>query len=798
MDSAPNLLAKVIASVRRDTDLPVREKLGKAARYVAATVTGPFFLRDCDSVGARARTRGRPRIENLGSIEIGEDVQLNSSFSPVLLSTGPGGVLRIGDQVDMNFGTSVSANVRVEIGSRVAIGPYVTIADHVDAPSNGARPAPVLIGDDVWLAARVRVLPGAIIGAGTVVTAGSVVDRELPPGVIAGGAPARVLRDRNGAASESGAAAGASPSTTASRVPRPQPVTATAPCRGVLVADFTVDDLRTHLEVPDVLGPALAVDVAPFGQAVQTLHALAGAAGEASLDFALVWTRPEEAVRTFAARLAGEEVRDDEILEEVDAFASLLQRGASGVRFLFVASWVLPPYHRGFGIRDMKAGGIARTLHQMNLRLAERLEACPNAYVLDAGRWIAAAGRTAMSPKLWYAGKVAFSTTVLVEAAADVRAALRGVLGMAKKLVILDLDDTLWGGIVGEVGWQNLRLGGHDALGEAFVDFQRELKGLARRGIALGVVSKNEERVALEAMGNHPEMLIRPQDIAAHRINWQDKAMNVVELVKELNLGLQSAVFIDDNPVERARVREALPEVYVPDWPVDKTLYASTLLGLRCFDVPVLTREDAERAEMYAAERRRTELKTQLSSLDEWLLGLGIRVSIVPLGAANVSRTAQLLNKTNQMNLRTRRLSDAEQLDWSRSPAREVWAVSVSDRFGDAGLTGILGLEFSPDTATIIDYVLSCRVMGRKIEETMLAIAVDRARERGARVVEAPFFETAKNKPCFAFLSGSGLGFDERDRTFRWEAGRAVYPVPACVVIDRPLTSPPREAAHAG
>jgi len=181
-------------------------------------------------------------------------------------------------------------------------------------------------------------------------------------------------------------------------------------------------------------------------------------------------------------------------------------------------------------------------------------------------------------------GKLAFGNEVFKEAVKHVKSSLRGIRGKARKIVILDLDDTLWGGIVGDLGWRDLNLGGHDPVGEAFVDFQKTLKSLLNRGIILGIVSKNEESVALDALQNHPEMVLRPDDFAGWKINWSDKAMNIVELVAELNLGLDAVVFIDDNPVERACVKETLPDVLVPEWPEDRMLYKKALLDLDCFN----------------------------------------------------------------------------------------------------------------------------------------------------------------------------------------------------------------------
>jgi FkbH-like protein len=389
---------------------------------------------------------------------------------------------------------------------------------------------------------------------------------------------------------------------------------------------------------------------------------------------------------------------------------------------------------------------------RMNLRLAEALEALPNVFLLDAQRWLGAANDGGFDPKLWHAGKIAFTTNVLREAAADILAALRGVLGISRKLVVVDLDDTLWGGIVGDVGWENLRLGGHDPDGEAFVQFQKQLVALTKRGVALAVVSKNEESTALEAMRKHPEMIVRPEMLAAYRINWRDKAQNIVEIAQELNLGIQSVVFLDDNPIERGRVREALPEVYVPVWPADPTHYPRALEGLRCFDAPHVSAEDLERNAMYATERERTQLRGKVSSLDEWLATLELKVRFEPLGPQNIARAAQLLNKTNQLNLRTRRLSEAELLAWSREGGHESWAVHVSDRFGPAGLTGLLGLARRGEDVHLEDYVLSCRVMGRRVEETMVWAACVRASVLGGRQLLVRPIETAKNKPCRDFF----------------------------------------------
>lgn len=499
-------------------------------------------------------------------------------------------------------------------------------------------------------------------------------------------------------------------------------------------------------------------------------------------DYAVVWTRPESAVPSFAKVMAFEAVDEETLLAEVDAFAQVLENGLRDYRFAFVPTWTSPAWQRGLGFIDTRPNGVTRALMAMNLRLMQRLAHCPNVYVLNAQRWVDAAGRGAHSAKLWYMGKVPFHTTVFEQAALDIKAAVRGLSGMARKLVIVDLDDTLWGGIVGDAGWENLRLGGHDSVGEAFVDFQRSLKALKNRGIVLGIVSKNDESVALEAIRKHPEMVLREDDFVAWRINWQDKARNIADLVSGLNLGLQSAVFIDDNPYERARVREALPEVLVPDWPEDKLAYASALASLRCFDAPAVSREDLARTEMYASERKREALRANVGSIEEWLRGLEIRVRAEPLGAANIARTTQLLNKTNQMNLTTRRMTEPELEAWVKEPHRKLYAIHVSDRLGDSGLTGILSLEKEGDVARIVDFVLSCRVMGRKVEETMAHLAVETARALSASTVLAEYLPTKKNKPCLEFWQRSKFACDDGTH-FRWDV-REPYALPDVITLE--------------
>jgi FkbH-like protein len=554
--------------------------------------------------------------------------------------------------------------------------------------------------------------------------------------------------------------------------------------RCVTLSDFNLDNFNSLL-TNDNAQPPVEVIGTDYGQVRQYLLDPDAACWHEQPDCAVVWTRPEAVVPTFGRLKNFESVDLGDILDEVDEFANQLIALEDRVDTVLVPSWTMPLKERGLGLLDMQNGlGIANTLMRMNLRLSEALADRTGFFVLNAAPWIQRGGDAAYNPKLWAMAKIPFASKVFEAAVGDVKGALRAVRGDAKKLIILDLDDTLWGGVVGEVGWENLQLGGHDAVGEAYAAFQRALKAMTNRGILLGIVSKNTEEVALEAFEKHPEMVLSLDDFAGWRINWDDKAKNVAALIEDVNLGRQSAVFVDNNSFERGRVREALPEVFVPEWPDDPFRYRQTLLSMRCFDTATLTEEDRERASMYVAQRKRSSSKGEVDSLDEWLDTLDMTVEVEPFTDANRARVVQLLNKTNQMNLRTRRMSEAEFVDWLDDEDRCFRAFRVSDRFGNSGLTGIFSIEKNGESAHFEDFILSCRVMGRQVEDAMLAVATEEARRMGARDLVAEYRPTEKNAPCLEFWQESAFETGRSEHVFQW-ALEDSHPVPSHIDLVR-------------
>lgn len=524
------------------------------------------------------------------------------------------------------------------------------------------------------------------------------------------------------------------------------------PCTLGLLSDFNVQNFGVLLKKS---ASGVRCFTAPYGQTLPLLLDRTAEFWRHPCDALVIWTFPHLVVPSFRRAASFERFSITELMGEVDSFCALVSQVPENIRTVIIPSWTALGFGHSLGPLELaKDLGGTNLLMQMNLRMAERLDRDRRVVLLDAERWLRASGPSAYNPRLWYLSKTPFSNSTFQEASQDVIAAIDGIHGRTKKLVVLDLDNTLWGGVVGEVGWQKLRLGGHDPVGEALVDFQKGLKRLASRGVLLAIVSKNEESVALEAIRSHPEMVLRVEDFAAWRINWNDKAENVRELISSLNLGLDSAVFFDDTAFERARVRDALPQVLVPDMPADPIEYPFFLESLRCFHQAFLSDEDRGRTAMYAAERERSALKQEVHSLSRWLEMLGLKVTPEALNESNLDRATQLFNKTNQMNLSTRRLTADELLHWSRLDGNRLWTVRVSDKFGEYGLCGICSVRKEGTRGRLTDFLLSCRVMGRGVEETMLAIAARQAQDVGCQDLIAEFVPTGKNQPCEKWFLG--------------------------------------------
>ena len=546
----------------------------------------------------------------------------------------------------------------------------------------------------------------------------------------------------------------------------------------LVASDFNSEGLVRYLSY-DAGSPMVKVVGGQFGSAQELLFSSGNIDDLDSYDAVILWTLPELSIPTYKAATQYHNIDIEKVLEEVDLYCDAVAKVRTHIKTVVVPTWIMPPKQRGYGLMNLVPGlGIKYLLMRMNQRLVENLCNLEGVYVLDAERWIVRSGLDGVDLKLWFIGKIYFRPEVFKAAVEDIKAALRAIRGPSRKIILVDLDETLWVGIVGDDG-----LGGHDAIGESYVEFQWSLKSLMNRGILLGIISKNEEQTALEAISKHPEMVLRQNDFVGWRINWEDKAKNIESLLTELRLGLDSAVFIDDSVFERERVKAALPDVFVPNWPSDKTRYVEALQQLTTFDTPIVTNEDKVRLETYKNEKERQSLYQGLGSMDEWLKNLCLSVTVERLKPHNMPRAIQLLNKTNQVNLQTRRLTQVEYECWIKATTRSAWTVTVCDRFGNLGLVGLLSIEIEGVNANVVDFVLSCRAMGRKVEEVMIYFLTEYARSMCLQQLTMNFLRTTRNAPLDKILRATPMTHDSENQSFYWKTADA-YNLPRYINYD--------------
>lgn len=324
------------------------------------------------------------------------------------------------------------------------------------------------------------------------------------------------------------------------------------------------------------------------------------------------------------------------------------------------------------------------------------------------------------------------------------------------KCLVLDMDNTLWGGVLGEAGIDGIALG-PDYPGNVFVDFQKRILALRDTGILLAAASKNNAADVEDVLTNHPSCLLKREHFSAFEVHWEDKATSLRRIATSLNIGLDSLVFFDDNPAERAWVKEQLPEVTVLDVSTNILSYSSTLADCGCFDLTSLTTEDLSRSQLYAEDLQRRELQTHTGSLEDFLRGLDMTLTFGQADEQTLPRIVQLLGKTNQFNLTTRRHNAADLKAMLHAGGIILWA-KLRDRFGDNGLIAV-GIVLPEDAATwrLDSFLMSCRVIGRGVETALLAALVQSAKNRGAQSLIGEFIATQKNQVIADFLPNNGF-----------------------------------------
>ena len=421
--------------------------------------------------------------------------------------------------------------------------------------------------------------------------------------------------------------------------------------------------------------------------------------------------------------------------------------------------------------------GMHRFIGAINERFADYAAKHEGFYLHDLNALAARIGLDRWhSPFQYYAYKFAMNYDVMPDAAKSLAKILLALLGKTKKCLVLDLDNTLWGGVVGDDGVCGLALGHETAAGEAYLAFQSYIKRLKERGVLLAVCSKNEEDAAKSGF-SHPDSVLRLEDFVAFKANWKPKDVNIREIAQELNIGLDSLVFLDDNPAERQLICNSLPEVAVPDIdPTDICAAIRTIENAGWFEPVSISADDLKRSNAYRENKQRQELQKSAVSYEDYLTSLDMKAEIVPFREIYYDRIAQLTNKTNQFNLTTKRMTLADIKQIAVSEEHIALYGRITDKFGDNGLVSVVIGEKSGNELHMILWLMSCRVLGRGMEQAMLDAVMEKAMETGLETVVGYYFPTAKNKMVANLYKDFGFALrEENDGGTVWEMQVAGY-----------------------
>ncbi len=542
---------------------------------------------------------------------------------------------------------------------------------------------------------------------------------------------------------------------------RLRPHVALVPCRLYVLRSFTVEPVVPLLRAAAFAGGIdLTVKVGGFNAWVQEILDTGGPLGAFAPDVAILAVQTRDAAPELWERFpdlpaARREAAAAEVAAAFRAWMAAFRRHSRAA--LVVHSLELPEW-AGAGVLDAQdAAGQTQLIARINQEIRTAAASIPGVWVLDYDALVARAGRSRWADeRKWLTVRLPIRAEHLHALAAEWMRYLHPITGRIAKVLVTDLDNTLWGGVVGEDGIEGIRVG-REYPGAAYWELQRVMLDLHRRGVLLAIASKNNPEDAMRALEAHPEMLLRPHHFSAVRVNWNDKAASLREIAAELNVGIDALVFLDDNPAERRRIRMELPEVTVLELPADPLGYARALRECPLFERLAVSGEDGERARYYAEQRGRGELQRAAASLEEFYRSLAQRAEMAPLENATLARAAELTRKTNQFNLTTRRRGEAQLAALAAEPDCEVWTARVADRFGDNGLVALLILRRAGEACEIESLLMSCRVIGRTVETAVLAFAASRARAMGAKRLEGWFIPTAKNAPAAEFYPGHGF-----------------------------------------
>lgn len=543
--------------------------------------------------------------------------------------------------------------------------------------------------------------------------------------------------------------------------------------RIAVAGTFTLDALRAALDL-QALRAGINAEwfFAPYGQVEQELIDPASGISQFKPDTVIVAARLMDGAPALYNAFNSLSPHDADAL--VTDYTTRLVSALTAFRahssaLLLIQNWELPA-RPALGIADASAAMSQIALIQRaNDQLRAAIARLPDAYIMDYDALIARVGRDAWSdPRMAYFARIPVAPAHYWILTGFYVAHLRPLLGLSKKVLCLDADHTLWGGVVGDVGLEGIALG-PDYPGNAYVAFQQRVLDLHRRGVVLALCSKNEPASVLDVLDRHPGMVLRREHFAALRINWEPKPANLQAIAAELNLGLDSFVFLDDSPVECDLVRTTLPEVTAIALPSEPAAYPGAIDALDCFDQWTLSEEDRRRGELYRAESQRRELQTVTMDLPTFYRQLQMTLTIAVDQPMHAARAAQLAARTNQFNMNTVRCSEDDIRRWMASPDHHVVTAALADRFGDNGIIGLAVIHRGPTEWMLDMLLMSCRILGRTVEQSFVRWLAAQARAAGATSLAARFVPTPKNQPFTGFYESCGFArCDEAGGAIGW------------------------------
>jgi len=425
---------------------------------------------------------------------------------------------------------------------------------------------------------------------------------------------------------------------------------------------------------------------------------------------------------------------------------------------LIISNFFIPTTSN-YGIFETKLNfGLQKMIITLNNNLQDYIHDLDSVYLFDMNGFISKHGENnVFDPKQFLFGDIKISLDFIPYLVNDLMGYVIATLGISKRCIVLDLDNTLWGGIIGEDEFNGIKLGS-DPSGKAFIEFQKYLLGLHNRGILLAINSKNNFDDAIKVIEEHPDMILKKEHFASIKINWNDKVSNIKEISNELNFGLENFVFIDDDPLNREFMKSSLPQVLTVNLPADPSKYVKTIQEMNEFNLLKITDEDKQRGVMYFQQRERKTLEKSSNNLDNFLKNMDLKITIKKIDSFTIPRISQLILKTNQFNLTTKRYSLEEIQKMSQNNNMLIGCVQVKDKFGDNGITAAFIVEKNGTKEWILDtFLLSCRVMGRQIEKSILGYIIKLAKQNNVNKIIANFIPTKKNQPIENFLPDCGF-----------------------------------------